>query len=301
MMPPARPKASIPLFDRRLPHSFVPTSYKAATARSGGPRRLFGRRSSALPWTGASLVAGCFRLGAITCDMVFLAALAVPALAGATAKTLPSHASPTAARMPSYAKIVAEASQRFGLPAHWISAVIAAESGGDDMAASPKGALGLMQIMPATWQDLRSRYRLGANPFDRRDNILGGTAYLRELYDRYGASGFLAAYNAGPARYRASLTTGRPLGQETRAYLRKLAAKLPGLGLDASLLAPSGPHDWRSATLFGTHTGRLAPADLAPFDVSPAQGSQPPRPALVSRLTPQSTGLFASIEGQVAP
>ena len=100
-----------------------------------------------------------------------------------------------------FAAFVAEASQRFGIPASWIRAVMQVESVGDVRALSAKGAMGLMQIMPQTWSGLRLRYGLGANPYDPHDNILAGAAYLRELHDRYGAPGFLAAYNAGPARY----------------------------------------------------------------------------------------------------
>ena len=85
------------------------------------------------------------------------------------------------------------------------------ESGANQRAQSQKGAMGLMQIMPKTWTELRARYRLGADPYDPRDNILGGAAYIRELYDRYGAPGFLAAYNAGPGRYE------RHLGNESTA------------------------------------------------------------------------------------
>src|SRR3546814_5730962 len=74
------------------------------------------------------------------------------------------------------------------------------ESRGDVRAVSPKGAMGLMQLMPDTWASLRVRLGLGANPYDPRDNILAGAAYLREMHDRYGSPGFLAAYNAGPGR-----------------------------------------------------------------------------------------------------
>ena len=87
--------------------------------------------------------------------------------------------------------ILAEASHRFGIPELWIRAVIQAESLGDVRAVSPKGAIGLMQIMPETWSDLRLRYDLGADPFDPHDNIAAGAAYLRELHDRYGDPGFL--------------------------------------------------------------------------------------------------------------
>ena len=68
-----------------------------------------------------------------------------------------------------------------------------------------------MQIMPRTWTELRARYGFGADPFDPHDNILAGAAYIRELYDRYGVPGFLAAYNAGPGRYE------RHLGNESTA------------------------------------------------------------------------------------
>ena len=80
--------------------------------------------------------------------------------------------------------------------------------------------MGLMQIMPKTYAGLRARHRLGPDAYNPRDNILAGAAYLREMLDRYGSSGFLAAYNAGPARYDEHLATGRPLPPETQIYSR---------------------------------------------------------------------------------
>src|SRR3546814_10296010 len=121
---------------------------------------------------------------------------------------------------------IEEAVRRFGIPAAWIRAVMRAESAGDVRAISSAGAMGLMQIMPDTWAELRVRHRLGRDPYDPRDNILAGAAYLREMYDRYGPPGFLAAYNAGPGRYEEYLA-GRPLPAETRAYV---AALLPSFG-----------------------------------------------------------------------
>ncbi|MBI1685176.1 lytic transglycosylase domain-containing protein [Caulobacter hibisci] len=137
---------------------------------------------------------------------------------------------------------------RFGLSEDLIVAVIAAESAGDPRAVSPAGAMGLMQLMPATWAELRARLGLGDDPFDPRDNVTAGSAYLRELLDRYGAPGFLAAYNAGPRRYEQSLA-GRPLPAETRAYVQRLT----GGGL-----APPRLADWRAAGLFASPW----PADL---------------------------------------
>lgn len=147
---------------------------------------------------------------------------------------------------------IAEAAQRFGIPEHWIVAVMRAESAGNTRAVSHAGAQGLMQVMPATWDELRVRHRLGSDPFDPRDNILAGAAYLREMYDRYGTiPAMLAAYNAGPERYDEHLATGRPLPAETRAYVDLLApalgATVPSPGAPA---VPSPPPDWREAPLF---------------------------------------------------
>ena len=122
-----------------------------------------------------------------------------------------------------FADFVEQAARRFGIPTHWVRAVIQVESGGDVRARSPNGAMGLMRIMPATWAELRLRFSLGDDPYDPHDNIIAGTAYLRELHDRYGSPGFLAAYNAGPARYEEHLA-GRALPAETKAYLQKLAS-----------------------------------------------------------------------------
>jgi len=123
---------------------------------------------------------------------------------------------------------VAEASRRFGIPADWIVRVMRIESGGrTDLGGRPvvsrAGAMGLMQLMPATWRDLRAQLGIGSDPFDPRDNILAGAAYLRAMYDRFGYPGLFAAYNAGPGRYAAVLSGARVLPAETRLYLAALA------------------------------------------------------------------------------
>lgn len=119
---------------------------------------------------------------------------------------------------------IEEASARFGIPAAWIERVMRAESGGRTHLngrpiTSHAGAMGLMQLMPGTWAEMRARLGLGRDPHAPRDNILAGTFYLRLMYDRFGYPGMFAAYNAGPARYAEHLATGRPLPGETRAYL----------------------------------------------------------------------------------
>ena len=116
--------------------------------------------------------------------------------------------------------LIAEASQRFGVSQSIIASVIRAESGGRTTLngrpiTSRAGAMGLMQLMPGTWAELRTELRLGPNPHDPRDNILAGTAYLRKLGRRFGYPGMIAAYNAGPARYAAYLARRQRLPAET--------------------------------------------------------------------------------------
>jgi soluble lytic murein transglycosylase-like protein len=82
--------------------------------------------------------------------------------------------------------------------------------------------MGVMQLMPATWAEIRSLHGLGADPHDPHDNILAGTAYLRAMYDRFGYPGLFAAYNAGPSRYAEHLANRRPLPPETVAYVMAL-------------------------------------------------------------------------------
>lgn len=193
-----------------------------------------------------------------------------------------------------YATYVAEASQRFGVPVAWIRAVLRAESAGDRQAISSAGAMGLMQIMPATWAELRVRYRLGSDPYDPRDNILAGAAYLRELYDRYGSPGFLAAYNAGPGRYEASLS-GRSLPAETRAYVAAIAPVIDG-GEIASpvIIAAVDALAWTRAPLFIAQRISTAAADPVPTERRTNDAPAAIAVRDVSAITPQSGGLFVT-------
>jgi hypothetical protein len=188
-----------------------------------------------------------------------------------------------------FADFVAEASQRFALPVSSIRAVMQAESGGDVRALSPKGAMGLMQIMPATWAELRQRYGLGADPYDPRDNITAGTAYLRELHDHFGERGFLAAYNAGPSRYEEHLATGRPLPAETLSYMATVKSLFDGTLAEGSPAAAS----WASSSLFVA----IAKSALAPSQPTPKQAFQHRStnvlPSTIAPLVPMPDGLFA--------
>ncbi|MCW5721708.1 MAG: transglycosylase SLT domain-containing protein [Devosia sp.] len=182
-----------------------------------------------------------------------------PAMAQVTPQSAPATAHPHAA-------FIAEASQRFGIPEHWIRAVLRVESAGDVRAISSAGAMGLMQVMPDTWADLRSRHGLGRDPYDPRDNILAGTAYLREMWDRYdNVAAMLAAYNAGPGRYDEYLATGRILPAETRTYVATLAPLLGrATAPDVPTIVPSPPPDWREAPLFVSLSGGISATSNQP-------------------------------------
>ncbi|WP_066585573.1 lytic transglycosylase domain-containing protein [Sphingomonas pruni] len=137
-----------------------------------------------------------------------------------------------ARRVADWQPYMAEASQRFAVPVSWIAAVMRIESGGQTTLGgrpivSRAGAMGPMQVMPATWASLRAALALGQDPFDPHDNILAGAAYLRMMYDRFGYPGCFAAYNAGPARYAAYLA-GRPLPAETVDYVAAVGSLRTG-------------------------------------------------------------------------
>ena len=192
-----------------------------------------------------------------------------------------------------YAAQVTEASQRFGIPTTWIMAVMRAESAGDLRAVSSAGAMGLMQVMADTWAGLRIRHGLGHDPFEPRDNILAGTAYLREMWDRYGnVAAMLAAYNAGPARYDEYRLADRPLPAETRAYVAALAPVLLGERPSGGTVAPARPLDWREAAIFISSDDGTSVTD----PVSPDRtvgGAASPVPAVPQAgIPPQPEGLF---------
>ena len=192
-------------------------------------------------------------------------------------------------------RFIVEASNRFGVPEVWIRAVMAAESAGQTVLdgrpiTSPAGAMGLMQVMPETYAEMRLRHGLGADPYDPSDNILAGVAYLRAMYDRYGYPGFFAAYNAGPARFDDYLLRGVSLPDETLHYLlsissdlREVVAERPDAAarLLAGALVPSHlprempcfssgePHRARSPASMRTTNGDLS---VRFFDRDPASG-----------------------------
>ncbi len=141
---------------------------------------------------------------------------------------------------------IREAAHRFRVPEQWVRAVMHQESGGHAFLGgapitSSAGAMGLMQVMPATYDELRVQNDFGDDPFDPHNSILAGTAYIRQMYDRYGSPGFLAAYNAGPQRMDNYLAGSGSLPNETVNYVAAigphLGATMPGGGSAPVMMA----------------------------------------------------------------
>jgi soluble lytic murein transglycosylase-like protein len=209
-----------------------------------------------------------------------MARLITPLLAVALLWAAPSQASSVSRWQP----YIAEASLRFGIPEDWIIRVMRAESGGrteqnGKPIRSRVGAIGLMQIMPATWAALTVRYGLGSNPDDPRANILGGTAYLREMYDLFGYP--------GPGRYSAYRTGKSRLPSETVAYVASITGNrssppsAPAKAAEEGVkIAASSPPP---TLFFVTHAAPKSPATEQPaspssslfaIQKSPAAGRQ---------------------------
>jgi soluble lytic murein transglycosylase-like protein len=162
-------------------------------------------------------------------------AVAAPALAAARASAFHTEQQMSYRQlMQRWDPLIAEASRRFNVPQIWIRSVMQAESGGRTLSGenhpitSGAGAMGLMQLMPSTWRDMRVDHGLGPDPYDPRDNILAGAAYLHWLNARYGYPALFAAYNDGPGNLEARLLDAGLLPAETRSYLIRVTAAVEG-------------------------------------------------------------------------
>lgn len=201
-----------------------------------------------------------------------------------------------------YAPFIIEAAQRFSIPAEWIRAVMRIESRGNRRAISPAGAMGLMQIMPATWTDLSARYGLGADPFDPRANIHAGAAYLRLMWDRYGdLAAMLAAYNAGPGRADAYVAARRPLPSVTVAYVDRALRWLRGGEPMIAMQPAIDPLAWRRAAIFAARSGSTSTGSRSA--ITPASKLHPARPdEAMARADDRPAGaLFVALSGKTQP
>jgi hypothetical protein len=296
----------IPLFDRTQHHSSIPTMFAIAVAHSGGPEpapdlirgRPSGRRDSASPLTAASTMATLRSLGAMVCIVaVFASSMLFSVVAHAERASSATHRANSLPVDP-FAVFVTEASKRFAVPERWIRSVMRVESDGQARARSRKGAMGLMQIMPQTWSELRARYDLSADPYDPRDNILAGAAYIRELYQRFGAPGFLAAYNTGPGRYENHLATDRPLPDETKEYVARLAPTVEGKQTGGKIVAVAKPSTLAGSPLFVVRIASNSTVDRPSPNARPDRRSSGRAVVDLSALAPQSSNLFVHLVGE---
>jgi soluble lytic murein transglycosylase-like protein len=158
---------------------------------------------------------------------------------------------------------VVEASNRFDVPQAWIRAVIQIESGGrtvlgeNQPITSSAGAMGLMQLMPSTYEDMRRQHRLGSDPYNPHDNILAGAAYLRWLHEKYPYPTLFAAYNDGPGNLEERMIHGGLLPAETRNYVSGITLSLKTGGAimhwkKARFTLPNGSPVWLDGAAGGT-------------------------------------------------
>lgn len=183
---------------------------------------------------------------------------------------VPAHAAP----LDQFRDHISEASQRFAIYEDWIRAVIIAESAGDPRAVSPKCAMGLMQLMPGTWEELRYSQGLGADPYDPHTNILAGTAYLKAMYERFGSPGLFAAYNAGPGRYAEHLRDGKPLPAETRAYVARIANMLAGTPEIVTAIAQTDPSPAQNSSKIAFDTRLFFPISTSENSTNPVRNGE---------------------------
>jgi Transglycosylase SLT domain len=289
--------SAILLFGQNTDHSSVPPNVRTTVERSGGRGRPSGRRVSASPLTAASTMAALRSLGSMLCTVMVLAASMLSCSAAHAGQASPATHRASGKSFHPFAAFVTEASRRFAVPEHWIRAVMRVESGEKSRARSRRGATGLMQIMPRTWNELRARHSLGTDPYDPHDNILAGAAYIRELYDRYGAPGFLAAYNAGPGRYERHLATSRPLPAETQAYVATLAPMIKSTQATAQIATVARTFASADSPLFAAHTASIVSDGRSPVDMRQNRPSLAHAIVDLSALVPWSGNLFVRHTG----
>ncbi|OAG75296.1 murein transglycosylase [Acetobacter malorum] len=235
---------------------------------------------------------------------LFLGGLA--ALSACAGPTRSTYRAPGAALNP-WGPYIQEASTRFSIPQSWIRAIMQQESGGHQyMHGRPirsiHGAVGLMQIKPDTYRELAKRYHLGSDPYNPHDNIMAGSGYIRELYDRFGSPGFVAAYNCGPQCEENHRSRGTSLPSYARTYLAAVSPHLndpvpaiatttemayataPSATIPQQVAVPASPPAYRvvaasaPATVAVASTPAVSPAGTATAPPLPADDLAPPAP-----------------------
>ncbi len=225
-----------------------------------------------------------------------------------------------------------EAAARFDVPAQWIRQVMRVESGGHEymdghLTISAAGAMGLMQLEPATYEEMAAENGLGSDPFNPYNNIMAGAAYIHAMYQIYGSPGFLAAYNAGPGRLNDYINGDQPLPDETVTYVAMIAPHIqgyypaqrsaadelalntrpqdqaggilpPGFVPDSSIRAPAGPAPGVGMQLASNITPLPVPVQYSAASVLPVPARSLPPPPQAPAKPPV---MVASLLGDTRP
>lgn len=157
------------------------------------------------------------------------------------------------------------------------------------MATSSAGAMGLMQLMPSTYNDMRMQFSLGPDPYKPRDNIFAGTAYLRFMYQRYGYPHLFAAYQAGPGRLDDYLFSRKELPQSTRGYVGKI---VPGAEI---VMSSAAAQDKKSLLIFASRP-QSSVANSAPNALFFVRNGEVPVPNSFVKTVTKTLDSFASSE-----
>lgn len=234
----------------------------------------------------------------------------------------PDSATPPGPSHDPWGPWIQQASQRFDVPDRWIREVMRQESGGRAHATSRVGAMGLMQVMPGTYAELQRRHGLGSDAYHPWDNIMAGTAYLRQMYELYGSPGFLAAYNAGPRRLEDYLWGNRGLPDETRNYVARVGPRIRGsspnrraapevyAAAELPFDIPRGPRRGDAATMLalrdqrravepGIQVAQLPPGPVVRMDPIPDGSTGAPVPARTQIAS--ADGIVVRMEPVVSP
>jgi hypothetical protein len=186
--------------------------------------------------------------------------------------------------------LIQKYAQSYGVDPALVRAVMRHESGFNPHAVSPKGAQGLMQLMPGTASLMGV-----TNPFDPEQNIAGGVGYLRHCLDRFGHSVPLAvaAYNAGPARVAKS--QGVPAIPETQAFVKNVMGAY--VGGSTAAVPPAKPLQQPKARMVTSPTpaGKVLPTARTPaLQAGPDQAAGRPRPKVIIVRYPSAKQVAAA-------
>lgn len=282
-------RLAISPFGRSQRYSSIPARLSTIRVRCDTRSPRQSRRGSALPLTTARTMRPVPTFGTIVSCLGLLPTLGLSSTdAARVASRAQAELSSYCVRAVASAVFATEAFLQLAIPECWTRG----EERWARQAMSSKGAPGLMQIMPGTWVEPSARYGVGLDPFDPHDNILAGTAYRREMLDRFGLGGFLAAYNVGPRRCGDSLETGQPLPGQTAGYASTLASLVGIERRDFAHSAGKRTIPWQQGSVFVEQSGGVSAGARSVLAKTMARPSNKLSSTKSLALVPRAIGLF---------